>query len=67
MKRIIFYILDDMLNNKYLKPLELDSYVRSFIKDEKTHYIMLDEIQRVFSIINPILTSGKIQLGTLHI
>ncbi len=67
MKRIIFYILDDMLNNKYLNPLELDSYVRSFIKDEKTHYIMLDEIQRVFSIINPILTSGKIQLGTLHI
>ncbi len=62
MKRIIFYILDDMLNNKYLNPLELDSYVRGFIKDEKTHYIMLDEIQRVFSIINPILTSGKIQL-----
>lgn len=60
---ILYMALDDMLNNKYLNPLELDSYVRGFIKDEKTHYIMLDEIERVFSIINPILTSGKIQLA----
>ena len=60
---IVYLALDDIANNKFLNPLELDSYIRALIKDDSTYYVMLDEIQRVFSIVNPIFTQGKIKLA----
>lgn len=58
---IIYLALDDTLNNHLLNPLALESYVRDLIKDDENYYIMIDEIQRVFPIVNPIFTEGKIK------
>ena len=44
---IIKIDLDERKNNKYLNPDILDEYIRSCIKDEKTYYVILDEIQKV--------------------
>ena len=44
---IIKIDLDERKNNKYLNPDTLDEYVRSLIKDKKTYYLILDEIQKV--------------------
>lgn len=57
---IIYMSLDDLANNQYLNPLELDRYLRKQIQDNKKYYIILDEIQKVLTITNPILTDGKI-------
>lgn len=56
----IIIALDDFENNNLLNPLELDKYIRSLIKDNLKYYIILDEIQNVFKIKNPIFTEGKI-------
>lgn len=58
---IIYLALDDLKNNHLLNPLSLDAYIRQIIHDDKTYYIMIDEIQRVFSIVNPVFTNGKIK------
>ena len=58
---IIYLALDDTLNNHLLNPLALESYIRNLIKDDDNYYIMIDEIQRVFPIVNPIFTEGKIK------
>lgn len=60
-KHIIYLALDDMTNNHLLNPLALDSFIRQQIQDDGMYYIMIDEIQRVFSIVNPIFTDGKIK------
>lgn len=44
---IIKLSLDIRKNHKYLNPDLLDEYIRSLIKDDKMHYIILDEIQLV--------------------
>lgn len=59
-KHFIILPLDDFQNIKLYNPIELDKYIRSLIIDEKKYYIVIDEIQNVFDIINPILTDGKI-------
>ncbi len=51
---IITLSLDELKYSKYRNPLELDTYIRSKIKDsEKQYYIFLDEIQKVETIQNP--------------
>lgn len=52
--------LDDFQNIHLYNPIELDKYVRSLIIDEKIYYIIIDEIQNVFDIKNPVFTEGKI-------
>lgn len=44
---IININLDDIDYSKYLDPHELSQYVKSQIKDDKMHYVMIDEIQKV--------------------
>ena len=44
---IIKIDLDDIENVKYLNPEELNAYVKNQIKDEKTYYVLIDEIQKV--------------------
>ena len=46
-EHIIQLSLDEKKNKKYLDPDVLDEYIRSLIKDSKTYYILLDEIQEV--------------------
>lgn len=57
---IIFLKLDDDKNASLRNPLTLGNYVRDWAKDKGSCYVILDEIQRVFSIVNPELTGGKI-------
>ena len=44
---IIKLDLDELENSKYLDPYKLNEYVKSRIIDNKTHYVLLDEIQKV--------------------
>lgn len=57
---IIFLELDDFSNNFLLSPLSLNDYIRKQIIDNDKYYLIIDEIQKVIPIINPILTNGKI-------
>lgn len=52
--------LEGLENVKLYNPMELDKYVRGLIKDDKRYYVVIDEIQNVFDIKNPVLTDGKI-------
>lgn len=56
----IYLALDDFENLYLYNPMELNKYIRSLIKDDKMYYIVIDEIQNVYDIINPIFTDGKI-------
>lgn len=51
--------LDDDKNAKYRDPLYLGEYVRWYCKEKENCTVFLDEIQLVYSIINPNLTNGK--------
>ena len=44
---IIKIDLDNIENEKYLDPHELNNYVKSKIKDNDMYYILIDEIQKV--------------------
>lgn len=59
---IIYYPLDNDLYNHLLNPIELSKTLRDSIKDNKMYYFILDEIQNVYTIVNPIFTDGKIVL-----
>lgn len=56
---ILLIELDDAKNSNLRDPLELDKYVRNFCKNKKMCYVFIDEIQKVYKIINPNLTNGK--------
>lgn len=58
-KDIIIMELDDDRNIKYRDPLKLGEYIRDLCKESQMHYVFLDEVQKVYSIINPNLTEGK--------
>ena len=62
-ENIILIELDDDKNAHLRNPIELGKYVRSITKDKSDCYVILDEIQRVFTIVNPALTGGKIKLA----
>lgn len=56
---IVAIDLDDDKNADLRDPIELGSHVRSLCSSQETYYVFLDEIQLVFTIVNPILTGGK--------
>jgi len=58
-KEILSIDLDEAKNNKYRDPLYLDEYIRNYCKPFNKCYVFLDEIQKVYKIINPNLTAGK--------
>ena len=58
---IIQIDLDDDINARYRNPLELSSYIRSKITDNKERvYVLIDEIQKVGTIPNPYLPDENI-------
>ena len=61
---IIIIDLDDDKNSFLRNPLELGKYIRNITKNKDMNYVILDEIQRVYTIVNPDLTEGKIILAT---
>lgn len=50
--------LDNYLYAADRDPLTLADYVRSKCVDKDMHYVFIDEIQKVYTIINPALTGG---------
>ena len=57
---IIYINLDDINNYKYYDPLYLNDYINELCKEKEGRiYLFIDEIQNVYSIVNPNLTSGK--------
>ena len=54
--QIIILDLDEVNNSKYRNPFEMDTYIRSQIKDaRKRYYIFIDEIQKSSAVDNPFL------------
>ena len=58
-QQIIIMDLDDDINIKYRDPIELGSYIRERCSGDSMYFVFLDEIQKVYSLINPNLTDGK--------
>ena len=55
--------LDDDRNIAYRNPIELGTYIRSMCHGKKDCYVFLDEIQKVYTIVNPAFTDGKVVLA----
>ena len=51
--------LDDDRNTRYRDPIYLGEHVREYCAGKTGCYVFLDEIQMVYSIVNPNLTDGK--------
>ncbi len=62
-EQIFIFELDDDKNAFLRNPIELGKYIREITKNNKMNYVILDEIQRVYTIVNPTLTEGKIVLA----
>ena len=56
---ILIIELDDDRNAAYRDPLLLANYVREYCKGRKHCYVFLDEIQKVYPLVNPNLTDGR--------
>lgn len=58
-ENILIVELDDDKNTMYRDPISLGEYVRGFCDGKAKCYVFLDEVQKIFSIVNPVLTDGK--------
>ncbi len=58
-ENILTIELDDDRNSQYRDPIELGKYVREKCFGKERCYVFLDEIQKVYAIVNPNLTEGK--------
>lgn len=58
-ENILIVELDDDKNIMYRDPISLGEYVRGFCNGKAKCYVFLDEVQKIFSIVNPVLTDGK--------
>lgn len=64
-ENIISLELDDAKNANYRNPIELNKFILEKCADKNEQfYVFLDEIQRIYTIVNPSLTEGKITLAT---
>ena len=58
-ENILIVELDDDKNIMYRDPISLGESVRGFCDGKAKCYVFLDEVQKIFSIVNPVLTDGK--------
>lgn len=58
-ENILIVELDDDKNIMYRDPISIGEYVRGFCDGKAKCYVFLDEVQKIFSIVNPVLTDGK--------
>ena len=56
---ILILELDDDRNISYRDPIVLGAYIREYCKDKQKCYVFIDEIQKVYTLVNPNLTDGK--------
>lgn len=60
---ILIIDLDDDRNSNLRDPIVLGDYVRNWCASKKDTYVFFDEIQKVYTIINPMLTNGVHKLA----
>ena len=60
---ILVVELDDDINAMYRDPIELAKYVRDYCNGRKDCYVFIDEIQKVYTLVNPALTNGVHKLA----
>ena len=60
---VIILELDDDKNIRYRNPIELGKYIRFTCKNKERCYVIIDEIQLVDTIINPVYTNGELILA----
>ena len=58
-ENILILELDDDRNIEYRDPIKLGDHVRRFSAGKDTCYVFLDEIQKVYTLVNPNLTNGE--------
>ncbi|MCQ2505763.1 MAG: ATP-binding protein [Lachnospiraceae bacterium] len=58
-EEILVIELDDDRNARYRDPIFLGEYVREYCNSTKQCVVFIDEIQLVYSIVNPNITDGK--------
>ena len=58
-RNVIIIDLDEKENFVYHDPLYLSDHIIELCDKNKTNYVIIDEIQNVVSIINPIFTNGE--------
>ena len=63
-ENILFIDLDNDENAELRDPLYLGEHVRKYSNGKEKVYVFVDEIQKVFTIVNPVLTDGKHVLAT---
>ena len=60
---ILMIDLDDDRNSNLRDPIALGEFARTWRSSKEETYIFLDEIQKVYTIINPMLTNGEHKLA----
>lgn len=63
-ENVLLLRLDDVQNASLRNPLKLTKRILDWSINKNDCYVFIDEIQRVYSIMNPELTSGKIIKAT---
>lgn len=63
-KNIIYIDLLNISNAELKDPINLNKFVLKLLKNNEKYYVFIDEIQEVYSIVNPALTGGKHILAT---
>ncbi len=58
-ENILILELDDDRNIEYRDPIVLGNYVRERCVNKSKCYVFIDEIQKVYTLVNPNLTDGK--------
>ena len=58
-ENILILELDDDRNIEYRDPIVLGNYVRDRCVNKSKCYVFIDEIQKVYTLVNPNLTDGK--------
>lgn len=66
-EHIVRLALDEKKNAKYRNPMYLDEHIQRQLKDDKMHYIFLDEIQKVKNIKNPYLDDPEETIGFVDV
>ena len=63
-ENILSIDMDEISNISLRNPFKLNQYIEDYINGKDMVYIIIDEIQRVYSVVNPELTGGEIVKAT---
>lgn len=56
----IFLSFEGNENRELRNPIELERHIKSLLQDDSNYYLVIDEAQNIYSILDPLFTNGKI-------